>query len=368
MRIKATILLAFKAISVQWKQILLIYAILPLILALILGFVQKDLYRPNTHREKINITIIDNDNSISSRNLKSIFTEGSLKKLFKTTSKGDYVITIPKGYDSNINKFKSTTIQVEEKNRASISDELTINSIINQYSRNISQASVLSEHQDLYKEIFNKNAIKVNKIHANRILTSFENQAASLMSFMLFIMAIGCVAGYHLDKENGAVKRIMSTPVTKVAFFNLEMLLFFVCNLIYGLVYIAVFLVTGMAFRDANPITLFSILVVQSLLIASIAGFMITYLSKSNSNILIIIFMYFQILFGGGFISLRMTVSRIYKTLTNFAPGNVITQCYKNCIVHNSFLTIEKLLLIMLLTTVIFYSLSIIKVKIRWEA
>ncbi|MBC8059724.1 MAG: ABC transporter permease [Clostridiaceae bacterium] len=383
LRIKASIKVTFKGIFAQWKFILLVYAILPLLLSITMGYFQKGIFQPETTIDKINIRIIDEDNSKTSQAFIEVFETEGLKKLFNLTNKGEYVLTIPKGYEDSISKLKETTIRVDEKERTSRSNEIIIKSIVNQYGKSVTETLIISnkiealniqDKEKIFNEVISsltrisgENALKTNILKGERTLNSFENQAASMMTFMLFIIVMGCVGAYHLDKENGCFRRLISTPITKATFFNLDLLIFFISSFIYGLIYILSFRVTGLAFKGINPINILAILTGQSLLITALSGLVIAFLSKQNSNIVVIIFMYFQIIFGGAFIPIKEVSSEVFTLLSKFSPGNVISNAYKQCILFNSFEKLVPYLLIMLIVSIVIYIISILKVKIRWE-
>jgi len=383
MRVKATIKVTFKSIIAQWKGVLLMYAIFPLVLSIGMGYFQRDAFKPETTIDKINIRIIDEDNSKSSQNFRVLLKTGGMKKLFNLTDKGEYVLTIPKGYESSISKLKQSTIKVDEKKRVSRNNETIIKSIISEYGKNLTEAITISKKienlniQDKQK-IFNDVSSKINKVSSEtaletnlmkgeKTLTSFENQGASMMAYMIFIMVMGCVAGYHLDKENGCFKRLNSTPITRVAFFNLDLVLFFIASLIYGAVYILSFAIAGLAFIGVNPLNLLAILIGQSLLITTASGIIIAFLNKQNSNIVIIIFMYIEIIFGGAFIPVKEVTNKVFTILSKISPGNIVSGAYKNCMLFNSFDKIVQYLMMMVIVSIAFYIISILKVKIRWE-
>lgn len=383
MRIKATIKVTFKAILAQWKQVLLVYALFPLLLSFIMGYVQKDIFRPEVTRDKINITIIDEDNSKSSQGLKELFSAEEIKDLFKVSDKGDYIITIPKEYENNLIGLKDTTINIDEKKDISRDNELIIKAILDQYGKSLTESIViankieqldLQDKEKVFKEVksnlekaLGTSALKTNLMKGERALSSFENQAATMMSFMLFSMILSCVAGYHLDKENGSFKRLLSTSITRATFFNLDLLIFFLSSVIYGAIYIISFRLLGFAFKGVNPLNIIAILIGQSLMVTAIAGIMIAFFKKDNANLVLVVFMYFQIIFGGGFVPLKDMTSKVFLTLSKFAPGNIITEAYKSCMIFNSFDKIYVNLIAMILFSVVIYSISILKIKIRWE-
>lgn len=383
MRLRATIILTLKGMLVSWKQVLLMYAILPLILSLAMGYFQRDVFKPQTTVDKINITLVDKDNSKASQNFKEIFQSDGIKKLFNITNDGNYIITIPKGYEDNIINLKDTSIKVDEKSGGSHNNEIILKTIISEYGKGLTESSIIfdkinglsvkdkeklfSDITDNINKISSEQALKENMMKGEKTLTSYENQAASMISYVLFMMIMGCTACYYKDKENGSFKRLMSTPITRAAFFNLDLVIFFISSFIYGLLYVFTFRVAGFGFKDSNPLIILSILLCQSLLVTSIAGLLIAFANKNNTNIIVILFMYLQVIFGGMFIPAKDVSNKIFTTLTKFAPGNIISSVYKSCILFNSFDKIGKNVAIMLLVSIVMYGISILKVKTKWE-
>lgn len=383
MRVKATIKVIIKAILSQWKQVLLMFAILPLIISVIMSNFQKDTFKPEVTIDKINISIIDEDNSKTSNNFKDLFNRKELREIFNITNNSQYEIIIPKGYENNLINKKESTIKVNEKKRVSRNNELIIKSVIEQYGKSLTETMVISnkiqtmdiQHKDkLFNEVISNinkvsssPSIKENIIKGERVLKAIENQAATMMTFMVFSIIMSCIAGYDMDKKNGSNKRLLSTPITKCNFFNLDVLVFFIASLIYSSVYILAFRITGLAFKGVSVLNIISILICQSLLIGSTAGIIIAFFGKKTANTIVVILMYAHIIFGGGFIPLKEINNNIFLTISRFSPGNVISETYRNCILFNSFNTISKYLIIMIGISLILYSLSILKVKIRWE-
>lgn len=382
MRLRATVKVMLKGLIAQWKQVLLMYAIFPLLLATTMGYFQRDIFKPETSMERINITIIDEDNSTSSRGFAELFKSNELKDLFNITNKGDYVITIPKEYEKSILGLKDVSIRVDELKDISRSNELIIKTIVEQYGKHLTKSIIISnkigsidvtDKDRLYEEIIAsinnvtiKRAISNNLIKGERTLSSYENQAAALMTYMVIMMIMSCVAGHHMDVENGSFRRLISTPLKRTTMFNLNIAAFFIITLIYGIIYVVTLRIAGYAFKGTSAINIGAILVCQSLLIAACAGLMTAFFNKKNSNIVLIIVMYYQIIFGGVFIPLKDITSKVFMFLTRFSPGNVVSSAYRNVILFDSFNKISEYLIIMLLVSIVVYVISILRVRIRW--
>lgn len=383
MRVKATIKTSLKGILSQWKQVVLMFAIFPLILSFFFGSAQKDSFKPDINRDRINIEIEDRDNSELSKTFIDLFKTKGLKEIFNVTEEGNYIITIPKNYENDIRTLKETTIEVEEKERVSMANELIINNVIKEYGKKLTENRIIlnrintlniEDKETLFSEVTNNidnnlstTSLRENIIKGERVLTAFESKAANMMALMIFTIIMGCIAGHDLDKKNGTNKRLMSTPMTKLNFFNLDLVVFFIASFIYGLVYILAFRVTGLAFKEINPLNIILILITQSLLVTTISGAIIAYFGKKIANGVVMALMYVEIICGGTFIPLKDISNNVLLTISKYSPGNIISRVYTNGILFNSFEAIRKYLIIMILTSIILYLISIIKVKIRWE-
>lgn len=383
MRVLATLKVCFKALRVQWKSMLLMYSIFPLIMCLFMGYTQKDLYRPDTNIEKINVSFNDKDNSDTSRALIKLFETKDLKKLFTIKKDSDYTIVIPKGYEKNLSQSKNVNIDINANKDNSNSGDIIIKSVLNEYGKGISQSSIISnkieelsinDKEKIYKNVSEeinkaseKTAIQNKILNGQKTLTANENEAASMASYMIFMIILSFSASHNLEKENGTFKRFLSTPITRLSYFNLDLFSFFITGLMCGGLYLITMRVFNIGFIGTNPFLIIFILIAQSILSAAIGGLLIAFLNKTVSTAIMLVLMYFEVIFGGAFIPSKEFTNSVLVTLSKVTPGTVITKAYKYSILFNSFDKIIGLVLIMLVTSVIVYLISIIKVKISWE-
>lgn len=383
MRIKAILISNLKSIRIMWKQVLLMYIIFPVILCAAMGYFQKDEYRPTTKINKINIQVVDKDNTNSSKQFVEFLKSDSLKELFNIKQKADYVLIIPEGYENNLVNLKKDTITVNEKKRDSGYDDYIIKELIKEYGLQLTQVSTISKNitnmsvndkEKLFNEVIGdinsisqKRALKGNIVKAKRTLTSYENEAASMMTYIVFMMILGFIASHYTDKENGSFKRIVSTPITRFQYFNLTLVSFFSVSFIYGLLYILSMRVSGMGFIGTNPILLTAVLIAQSIFITFISGFFVAFFKKNVANTIIVILMYAEIIFGGAFIPQKAIANGAFIPYLKFTIGNMFTQAYKNCIIFNSFSKVYIYLVVMIAVSALLYVLSAVRVKIGWE-
>lgn len=379
MSIRSNIILALKGIAISWKQIVLVYCIFPILITSCLGYFFKDAYEPETKVDKINITIVDKDDSKSSKELKKVFQTQNIKKIFSVSKNSKCIITIPKGYEKKIIELNKVTITISDKSGIAQGDKNTIENVINEYGKFITENKMISnkvmslskeDRQKVYDDlenIYSDKILKNNFVKPKKNLNAYENLGYTLINYIIISIAIGIVGSYKKERKDGVLKRIMAMPMKKEKLFNLNVICYFIYSVVYGGVYILGFIVTGFAFGKCNFINLSIILICQSLVVASLSAFIIAFFSERFSLSFLTALLFFQTLFGGAFIPITETTNNAYAKICDFSPLNVISEAYKNCMIFNSFASIEKDLCYMIFFSIVIYLIAFFKIKIRWE-
>lgn len=379
MSIKNNIIIALKGIVVSWKQILLAYAIFPVLIVGCLGYFYKDIYNPKTKIDKINITIIDEDHSRGSREFKEIFQNSDIEKIVNVAKNGEIIIKIPKGYEEKIAKLSSVTIIVSGKSSASQDDKDTIKSIISSYGKIITENKIISNNMDLLtKENKKKINIALNNIYSQKVLkskfvkskktlNSYETLSATLVGYIIVAIAVNIAASYKKEKKDGIFKRLMAMPMRKEKLFNTTLVCYFEYSIIYGAMYILGFVVSGLAFRGCNFINLAAVLICQSLIITSFSAFIMAFFNDEFSIPILTVLLFFQTFFGETFVPMQEVSNGVYIKISKLAFLNIVPDAYKKCMLFNSFSSIEKNLAYMIIFSIVIYVISFFKIKIRWE-
>lgn len=379
MSIRNNIIIALKGIAVSWKQILLAYAIFPVLIASCIGYFYKDIYIPKTKIDKINITIIDEDNSKSSREFKEIFQNSDIRNIVNINKSGEIIIKIPKGYEEKITKLSSITITVNGRSNVSQDDEDTIKSIISSYGKIITENKLISNNMDLLSEknkkkintalnnIYSEKILKNKFVKSKKNLSSYETLGANLISYVIVAIAVNIAISYKKEKKDGIFKRLMAMPMRKEKLFNTTLICYFEYSIIYGAVYILGFIATGFAFRDCNLINLAAILICQSLLITSFSAFIMAFFSDNFSIPILMFLLFFQAFFGETFVPIQEVSNSFYIKISKFAFLNIVSDTYKKCMLFNSFSSIEKNLACMIIFSIVIYIIAFFKIKIGWE-
>jgi len=378
MSIKSNIIIALKGVVASWKQILLVYAIFPVLLVSCLGYF-KDIYSPKMKIDKINISIIDEDNSRSSREFKEIFQNSDIKKIVNVAKNGEIIIKIPKGYEEKIAKLNNVTIIVSGKSSVLQDDKDTIKSIISGYGKIITANKIISNNMELLSEekkkrlntalnnIYSEKILRNKFVKSKKTLNSYENLSAGMISYIIVAIAANIAVSYKKEKKDGIFKRLMAMPMRKEKLFNTTLICYFEYSIIFGALYILAFIVTGIAFRGCNIINLAAVLICQSLIITSFSAFIMAFFNDEFSVPFVMMLLFFQTFFGETFGPIQEVSNGIYIKISKFAFLNIVSDAYKKCMLFNSFSSIEKDLAYMIIFSIVVYMIAFFKIKIRWE-
>lgn len=379
MSIKSNIIVALKGIVISWKQILLGYAIFPVLLVSCLGYSYRDIYSPKTNVDKINVTIIDDDHSESSIEFKRIFKSSNIKSIVNVNKNGDFIIKIPKGYGEKLAKLNNVTIAVTGKSNVSEDDENTIKSIISNYGKIITENKIIlnktavmgeKNKQKIYdalNKIYSEEILKNKFVKPKKTLNSYETLGATLINYIILAIAVSIAASYKKEKKDGIFKRLMAMPIKREKLFNTSLVCYFTYSFIFGGVYILGFIISGLAFRGCNFINLVILLICQSLLITSFSAFIMAFFSDKFSVPLLTILLFFQTFFGETFAPMQEVSNSLYIKISKFAFLNIVSDAYKKCMLFNSFGSIEKNLAYIIIFSIVIYIIAFCKIKIGWE-
>ncbi|AAK78843.1 ABC-2 type transport system permease protein [Clostridium acetobutylicum] len=348
MRARIISTLTMKGLFVGWKQIVLLYAIFPLSICFVMSYFSKGVYK--VEENKVGITIVDKDNSKVSHDFKDIFNRKDMRRFFKLSKKGDYSITLKKGKNKN-----SLYVVVDEKKQVSEHNKELIKSVIKNYNEEVKS-----------KDIFNIEIIQTKSVNNEKSISSYESEAATIITYIMIIMIMSCSKAHYLEKENGMFKRMMSMPLTKINIFNYYILIYFVYGFCLGMLYIAAFMIAKFAFFNINFINLIVLLIGQSLIVASASGFFIVFLKKNSANVILTTLLLIETCLGGGFIP-KVKANTVFIGFMKFEPLKFVSEAYKNIITYNSLGNIEKNLIIMVVVSFVLYIISLAKVKVSWE-
>lgn len=363
----------------------LVFAIFPIALGLLMGYFQKDVFTPSVKMSPISIFITDEDNSEASKALMNFLASKELNDVLEVKSEKKDIkseVIIPKGYGEALNNSVNFNIKINSKKQENKASQ-TVSKIIDNYNNQVVEAITIKKNiqnkniseedkQKLFTDVSSKiysnytaEGFSGRIVNLDKSLSSYEYYSITLFSFMLIMLMMGLSGGAYLEKENGLLKRIMSTSITRVQYFNYSLISSYVCAFILSLMYIMSYKILGLSFNASIGLLLL-IIIIQTLLVTCISGFISVFLNKNAGNTIMSIIMFVQIFIGGAFVPMeKVTNNPLLLKLKDFSPDAILTSIYKNLLLYNNINSIEKNLIVMIILSVFFYFASILKVKLK---
>lgn len=388
MKLLAFLKVSIKGIIKEFPAFLLSYGVYPLVLALIMGYTQKDLFTPSINNPIMSVVIQNEDNTVQSKNLVDFISSEEMSKVITVKNSQDenfdYTIRIPQGYEDSLLGNSSTSVIVEAKEKASTTLGHILMSIIDKYNEEISQGLVIrrnienmpisaEEKENLILEINNillkayaTEPIKSNIHTVRKSLNSYEYYSITFLSFAFVIFLMAVVSSDALEKEKGIYHRVMSTSMTRVQYFNYGFASTYFTMIIASLLYVFAYRIAGLSFN--GPLVLLLLIVlVQSLMITA-AGSLISTIFKNKYGIpLLQTLLIAQMAFGGLLSPItKINSNRIVGFLSKIKPDILISNTYRNYLLDGTIHSISSYLLIMLGISFILYVLSILAVQMKW--
>lgn len=386
MKLLAFLKVSLKGIIKEFPTFVLSYAIYPIIIALVMGYVQKDMFTPVVNDPIFSIIIVDEDNTRESENLISFLNSEEISKVMTVKSndseKFDYTLRIPKGYEDSLLGKASSAVKVEAEEKSPTSLGNILVNIVDKYNKELSQGLVIHQNienkqlenkEGLVEEI-NRILIKAyttdsieNNIHSVRkSLNSYEYYSVTFLNFAFIIFLMAVIASDALEKENGLYNRIMSTAITKWEYFNYGIMSNYLMMVVANIIYVGAYRVAGLSFKGSLPILLLIVLV-QSFMITVIGTLISTIFKKKYGLPLVQIFLMVQMIFGGMIGPLnKWNKSPIFDFFAKYKPDAVIVNTYRNYLIHNNISSISNYLLIMLGISMILYLINLLAIQMKW--
>lgn len=388
MKLLAYLKIQIKGIVREFPVFFLAYAMYPIILALLMGFIQKDMFTPIINDPIFSIIIIDEDNTDESQGLIAFLSSEELAKVMTVKShmdeKFDYTLRIPRGYKESLEgkTLASVIVDAEEKARTSLGNILV--NMVDKYNIEISQRLVIKrniENNSLPKEIKDALASEINTIlnkvylqdsienniyKVNKSLNSYEYFSVSFLSFAFIMFIIAIIAGEAMGKEIGLYNRIMSTAISRFEYFNYELMSNYFTMIVINIMYVFSYRFTRLSFQGSLSLLLLIVLA-QSLMITMIGTLISTIFKKKYGLPLVQIYLIFQVVLGGMIGPLdKWNGNKVFVFFAKYKPDILITNTFRNYIINGNLSSISNYLLIMLGVSLGLYLVNIVIVQMKW--
>ena len=280
MKIFNVYLLEMKQFLYSVRTKILLFILVPFIIAYFNGVLYKSVIDPNRTIPKFEISIIDMDKGLYSSTLKDILGSQQLETLLTIKSEEDLddvktalkkekstvAIFIPEGFTADIKSNKPATIEVLKSPSSGISGEITenivvaytkgLNTNLGVFNLMISNVKDPQLAERLYSElvpeiaaIASNNYLTAETLEKTRTINAKEYYPFSMLSaFSLFI----CLAGASSiikERENSTLLRLGSTSTTKFSFLGGKLL----AILSFSLLQIVAFILLTKFVLGINP-------------------------------------------------------------------------------------------------------------------
>ncbi|ENK1243389.1 ABC transporter permease [Clostridium botulinum] len=390
MRLKAFIKLTLRSVLRELPIMIFTFAIFPIVLSSLYGYFQKDMFNPKNEIDKIAIYIEDRDNSKLSNEFIKFLGSNELNEFIdikKSKEKAIEEVIIPKGYEKGIIGDKEIIIKISERKKDKEVVSKILKELIDNYTRevknnftienNINKMDISKEKKELLlKEtseditrIYKKDAIKNSIVKSTRNLTSYEYYSVSILSFMFIVTIILLCNRYYEDKRKGIFQRTLSTSISKVQYFNYSLVSWYIFAVLFNSIYILSYRLLGLSFKG-NIGLLLLIILAKSFLEVALSSIVISFFKEQKmATIFLNTIVIISVSLGGVFYPLEKVINsfnKIFRIISDFAPNVLIIKTYKSFLIYNSFEAIKYYLIIFIIISIILYSISFLKVSIKW--
>lgn len=375
------------------KLNILIYLVMPIIIASLYGIMYKSILDPNRTIPKFTIGYIDYDNSSMSKPLISIFKSKKLSNIVMleemtsekdvknslTNGNFDVTIIIPKDFSHNILNGKNSSIQVLKSASGGINTDIAesiVKGYVNSLNTNRAIYSVLAKNiknivltQKIYNEALPKIIVILNEKHVvdvnfnkSKKTDSKQEFAISMLVMFSLFVALKQAANTLKEKKDGTFERIKSASKNMGSFYSGKLIAIGVMSIIQiSFFIILTSLITGVKWGNILLVAL--IVLIHSISIAAITALLISFFKsqKLMTAVSMLIIMGMS-MFSGAFYPSEYMSGNL-KTISNLTINHLIQSCYKNVMLDNGFTSINGSLGILSLVCIAFIIVASIKLK-----
>lgn len=387
MKLRAFLRLSLKTIFKTLPVFAFFLAGFPLLMSLLMGFVQQDMFTAVVHEPLFALNIIDEDNSLQSHSLSEYLNSEELAEIFTLvddTEEYGYTLRIPAGYGAGLLGQDEATVKVEVKEKSKVSSALILVGIVDSFNKEMSQIlhvnraikamdredwqlqALIDEFNSLLNAFDGQNLFETVHHNVKNNLDSYEYYSVSFLAFVFFILLQSVIQSKEQTEAIGLTGRILSTPMTRVDYFNYNLVTCILQVFLVSALYVGIYRLLGLSFQ--GPFFLLVLIVlVQALFIGVLGVLMVNVFTQKYGTILLQLFLMFQIVFGGMVGPLdKWSNSAVFKFAGKIKPILLLSNIYKDFILLKSSTPLIANLFMLLGLFIVLYLANIIIVKLRW--
>ena len=138
MKLKAFLKLTAKSTIKNLPAILLSFGIFPIFLGRVIGYFQKDYFTPSVENPILKVCIVDEDNTIQSKNMVDFLNDEEMKKIIEIDEEDfKYELIIPKGYEESLLDKSESNIELHIDKNGSFMQGQLLGNIIDKMPRTL---------------------------------------------------------------------------------------------------------------------------------------------------------------------------------------------------------------------------------------
>lgn len=378
MKLLHSIKLSFISLLKTWPGMVLTYLVLPIGLGLFMSMTMSVEYEPKIEDPNIEIAVHDEDNSATSKALYNLLISQELDPYvdFPESSKVDYTITIPKGFE-----LQEGTLRIEGRASASRSQGAILEGILDQLIRTLNEKSrietLLKNHgrdprelqglaQDVV-EILNQKVYEQEKIEAPNVLTARQHYGVVMLAFLFTTFLSGWIQESSRKEGIGLRKRRGILPLSIAEATVMDILTgAIICMLFLG-AYALIWTGIDPTIFPSNPLYYGVIMAAQSLMLSALAK-LVGEVFSSKASLVIVQIVTIAFIVLSGMIPLEtMTGLEVFRDIAQGNINALTTVPYFNLMRQNSIQSIGKESLILLGITVLLGGFTVLYLKKKRE-
>jgi ABC-2 type transport system permease protein len=358
------------------KGVLISFIILPLIMALIYGMMQEESFNGKTSMDPIKVKLIYDNTTHTGEIFDRVLKEEGVKS-FIDIEGDDYKceVKISDDFkDIEINNSKATSEEINILSsffKSFTSDVEQVKAIyrsvdkaeFSQEEKEMIMGNVLEKLSENQKE----SSVEEKIISGYKTLGAKEYYGISTFSFTSILLVIALANKFFDEKQQGVVRRTFAAPISNQEYIMGFLLSSTIIAFIINLIYVLINILMGLGFKE-NLGGVVVILIVQSILQGAVSTLVIAFFKNKNLvNAIIGFFVVLSAVAGGAFYNIEYLDSPLLKILGNISPNTLILNAYKNLAISSNINETLIYIIPMIILSLVFIILSLIKVKVRWE-
>ena len=335
------------------------FIIFPILLTYFTAF-SKNLTHENSLKTKVlNIQVIDEDNTKASKKLIELLESNDLKDIVDIVDrKPEVELIIKKGYEKDILSLSKGYIIINKKVEGSERSIKVLKLILNRYHEGL-YVSIDYENMGGLAKIEDSAIIEDITIDRGKTFSLYEKISSSMIGYITVILILKLIQEGYTDININLDKRISATPITRLQYLLYETiaLIGYVFIIITG--YVTFFRLAGLSFRG-NILDLLLLILIVTILVVSIVKSTLTIFSPKYGKIIGTIIFISQAITGEAF---HDNLNKIGLLTPTYYLNNMFSLYNLNGNLEGC----GKWIIIIIMSSIIIYSIAIIKTKINGE-